>query len=81
MSNRVKIQFRKLKTELKEMINNINKQCPLKTKVANQFPNHISRIGRTKVHIVKSKHPRHFQPKHQNVGECLSIYKTQLAPK
>ena len=47
------------------MVNNINTQCPVKNSIANQFPNLVPRIGRSKVHIVISKFQKRFQPKHQ----------------
>ena len=43
----------------------ITTQCPYKTRIANQFPQLISRIGRSKIPIVKSKFHKNFQPKHQ----------------
>ena len=47
------------------MVNTITTQFPLKTRIANQFPQLISRTGRSKVHIVESKLHKIFQPKHQ----------------
>ena len=47
------------------MVNAITHQCPLKTRIAKQFPQLISRIGRSKIHIVKSKFHKNFQPKRQ----------------
>ena len=47
------------------MVNTITSQCPFKTRITNQFPQLISRIGSSKVHIVKSKSHKNFQPKHQ----------------
>ena len=47
------------------MVNAITPQCPFKTRIAKQFPQLISRIGRSKIHIVKSKFHKNFQPKHQ----------------
>ena len=47
------------------MVNTITIQCPFRNRIANQFPQHISRIGRSKIHIVKSKFHKNFQPKHQ----------------
>ena len=47
------------------MVNTITTQCPFKTRIANQFPRLISRTGRSKVHIVKSKFHKNIQPKHQ----------------
>ena len=47
------------------MVNTITSQCPFKTRIAQQFPQLITRIGRSKIHIVKSKFHRNFQPKHQ----------------
>ena len=43
----------------------ITTQCPYKTSIANQFPQLISRIGRSKIPIGKSKFHKNFQPKHQ----------------
>ena len=37
------------------MVNTITTQCPFKTSIANQFPQIISRNGRSKIHIVNSK--------------------------
>ena len=50
------------------MINNFKNQCPLKNKTKYLSPNLISCIGRSKLHIVKSKFYKHFQPKHQKGG-------------
>ena len=36
------------------MVNNVTIQRPFKTRIENQFPQLITRIGRSKVHIVKS---------------------------
>ena len=47
------------------MVNTITSQCPFKTRIAQQFPQLITRFGRSKIHIVKSNFHRHFQPKHQ----------------
>ena len=47
------------------MVNTITTQFPLKIQIANQFPQLISRTGRSKIHIVKSKFYKNFQPKHQ----------------
>ena len=47
------------------MINTITTQCPFKTRIANHFPQLISRLGRSKGHIVKSKFHKNFQPEHQ----------------
>ena len=35
------------------MVNTITNQCPYKTRIANQYPQPISRIGRSTVHIFK----------------------------
>ena len=55
------------------MVNNITTQCSFKTHIANQFTQFISRIGRSKIHIVKSKFHKSFQTKHQN-GRTVPIY-------
>ena len=47
------------------MVNAITPQFQFKTRIAKQFPQLISRIGRSKTHIVKSKFHKIFQPKHQ----------------
>ena len=47
------------------MVNTITTQCPFKTRIANQFPQLISCIGRSKIHIVKSMFRKNFQSKHQ----------------
>ena len=47
------------------MVNTITSQCPFKTRIANQFPQLISRNGRSKLYIVNSKFLKNFQPKHQ----------------
>ena len=54
------------------MINTITTQCPFKTRMANQFPQLISRLGRSKVHIVKYKFHKNFQPEHHK-GRKLPI--------
>ena len=47
------------------MVNAITPQCPFKARIAKQFPQLISRIGRSKIHIVKSNFHKILQPKHQ----------------
>ena len=47
------------------MVNTITTQCPFKTCIANQVPQLISRIGRSKIHIVNSKFHKNVPPKHQ----------------
>ena len=47
------------------MVNTITTQYPFKTRISNQFPELVSRIDRSKIHIVKSKFLKNFQPKHQ----------------
>ena len=47
------------------VINNITTQLPFKAGNANHFPQLISRIGRSTIHIKKSKFHKHFQPKTQ----------------
>ena len=42
------------------MVNTITPQCPFKTHIANQFPQPISRIGRSKVQIFKSNIYKNF---------------------
>ena len=59
------------------MFNTIASQCPFKTRIAKQFPQLITRICRSKIHIVKSKLHRNFQPKHQGAEEYPLIYKNE----
>ena len=47
------------------MVNAITQNCPFKTCIAKQFPQLISRIGRSKIHVFKSKLHKIFQSKHQ----------------
>ena len=54
------------------MVNTITSQCPFKTRIAKQFSQLISRFGWSKIHIVKSKFHKNFQPKHQ-MGRRLPI--------
>ena len=54
-------------------INIITTQCRLNPRIANQFPKLFSRIGRSKIHLVKSKFHRFFQPRHQK-GRRVSIH-------
>ena len=61
------------------MVNTINTQCSFKIRIANQFPQLISRIGRSDFDIVKSKFHKKFQPKNQkgrkeNILFFLTIY-------
>ena len=39
--------------------------CPIKTQIATDFPDLISRIGKSKVHTVRSKFHRNYTPSHQ----------------
>ena len=45
------------------MVNNVNSKYPFKIRIANEYPNLIARIGRSKIHIVKSKFCKCFQSK------------------
>ena len=70
------------------MVNAITPQFPFKTRIAKQFPQLISRIGGSKIHIVKSKFHKNFQPKHQkgrrvpiNLQERVNSEITKLLEK
>ena len=63
------------------MVNTITNQCPYKTRIAYQYPQPISRIGRSKVHNFKPKFHKNFQRKHQKGRDYPSIYKTELTLK
>ena len=52
------------------IIKNVTTQCLFKTRIANQLPKKITRTGRTKVQIVKSKFHKYFQ-NIKKVEECL----------
>ena len=60
------------------MLNNISTERPFKTRIANQFQQLISRIVRSKVHIVKSKFHKNFQPKHQKDSSVFINLKDKL---
>ena len=47
------------------VVNTIKTQCPFKIRIANQLLQLISRIGRSKIHNVKSKFHKNLKPKHQ----------------
>ena len=63
------------------MVNTITTQCSLKARIANQFPQLISRIGGSKFHIVKSKFHKIFSLNIKRVEQNPSIYKTELLLK
>ena len=63
------------------MVNTMTTQCPFKTRIANQIPQLISRTGRSKVHIDKSKFHYNSQPKHQKGRRVPIIYKSELIVK
>ena len=47
-------------------INQVEQEyCPIKKQIAIDFPDLISRIGRSKVHIARSKFHRNYTPSHQ----------------
>ena len=64
-----------------KMVNTITTQCPFTTRIANQFPQLISRIGRSKSHIVKSKFRKIFQTKHQKSRRVPINLKDRNFPK
>ena len=45
--------------------------CPIKKQIATDFPDLISRIGKSKLYTVCSKFFRSYTPSHQNL--CVSI--------
>ena len=48
------------------IINQVEQEyCPIKKQIAIDFPNLISRIGKSKVHIVRSKFHKNYTPTHQ----------------
>ena len=59
------------------MINNINTQCPLKTRIANQLPNLISRIGRSTVYIANQNFTNIFNQNIKNVEMYLKNYEKE----
>ena len=47
-------------------VNQVDQEyCPIKKQIATDFPDLISRIGKSKVHIVRSKCHRNYTPSHQ----------------
>ena len=47
-------------------INQVEQEyCPIKKQIAIDFPDLISRIGKSKVHMVRSKFQRNYTPSHQ----------------
>ena len=47
-------------------INQVEQEyCPIKTQIATDFPDLISRIGKSKIHIVRSKFHKNYTPLHQ----------------
>ena len=47
-------------------VNQVDQEyCPVKKQIAIDFPDLISRIGKSKVHTVRSKSHRHYTPSHQ----------------
>ena len=63
------------------MVKTITNQYPYKARIANQFPQLLSRIGRSKFHIVKSKFHKSFQPKHQKDRRVPINLQTELTMK
>ena len=48
------------------IINQVEQEyCPIKKQIAIDFPDIISRIGKSKVHIVRSKFHKNYTPSHQ----------------
>ena len=62
-------------------VNTITTQFTFKTRIANQFTQLISRIGKSKVHIVKSKFHKISSLNIRRVGEYPLIYKNELILK
>ena len=47
-------------------INQVEQEyCPIKKQIATDFPDLISRIGKSKVHFVRSKFHKNYDPLHQ----------------
>ena len=47
-------------------INQVEQEyCPIKKQIATDFPDLISRIGKSKVHVVRSKFHKNYTPLHQ----------------
>ena len=63
------------------MVNTITPQCQFKTRIANQFPQLIARIVRSKVHIVKSKFQKIFSLNIKKAEEYPIKYKNELIVK
>ena len=51
---------------IQKTVNQVDQEyCPIKKLIATDFPDLISRIGRSKVHTVRSKFHRNYTPSHQ----------------
>ena len=51
---------------IKRQVSQIDHEyCPIKKQIATDFPDLISRIGKSKVHMVRSKIQRNYTPSHQ----------------
>ena len=47
-------------------VNQIDQEyCPIKKQIATDFPDLISRVGKSKVHTVRSKFHGNYNPSHQ----------------
>ena len=60
------------------IVNSVTTQRPYKTRIANQFPQLVSRIGRSKVNLLNLKFTKISNPHIKRVGEYPLIYKTEL---
>ena len=55
-------------------INNIDQTCAIKRSLAKEFPELISRIGKSKHHTVNSKFHKNYRVTHQKEEKCLYIF-------
>ena len=53
-------------------VNNLSSSSEFKYPTAKNFPNLISRVGRSENHVAKSNFHKDFQPRHQK-GRCIPI--------
>ena len=54
-------------------VNQVDREyCPIKKQIATDFPDLISRIGKSKLHTVRSKFHRNYTPSHHK-GRCVPI--------
>ena len=60
------------------VVNSITTQCPYKIRIANQFPQLISGIGRSKVNLLNQNFTKISDPNIKRVGDVVLIFKGRI---